>query len=84
MRCRLAEWRGPPGTRLAADCRRGAVFAAPRPTTSGAGFGVGGWVRYTHPAGGAFSPLRAVGYVFVGAKAAILSKTGFVLVPSEP
>ncbi len=29
------------------------------------GFADGG-VGYTHPAGGAFSPLRAAGYVFVG------------------
>jgi len=31
------------------------------------GFGIGG-VGYTHPAGGAFSPLRAAGYIFVGKK----------------
>lgn len=65
-RCRLVEWRHhPAGARLARDCRRGAVFGSTR--TIRPGFGAGGW-GYTHPAGGAFSPLRAAGYLLDGAK----------------
>ena len=81
MRCRLAEWRHRPvSARLPETVGEGSLRDAPDHFDRGSPSGGG----VHSPPDGAFSPLRAVGYIFVVAKAAILSKTGFVLVPSEP